>query len=177
MGGPRSGRNASQARITLMKRLLLAGVAGLLLVGCSSDPYYGGGGIDKSTGGALLGGVGGALLGSQIGGGSGRLVATAGGTLLGAFLGHSIGQSLDRADRSYAGQAYQQAQRAPVGQSISWNNPQNGNYGTVTPVRDGRGTSGEYCREFQQTIVVDGRPETAYGTACQSPNGSWRVVD
>ena len=34
-----------------------------------------------------------------------------------------------------------------------------------------------YCREFQTTIVVDGQPQDAHGTACQQPDGSWQVVN
>ena len=34
-----------------------------------------------------------------------------------------------------------------------------------------------YCREFQTTIVVDGQPQNAHGTACQQPDGSWQVVN
>jgi hypothetical protein len=33
------------------------------------------------------------------------------------------------------------------------------------------------CREFQQTITVGGKPQAAYGTTCQQPDGSWKVVD
>ncbi|MBY0458639.1 MAG: hypothetical protein K2V38_14970, partial [Gemmataceae bacterium] len=36
--------------------------------------------------------------------------------------------------------------------------------------------SGSYCREFQSSGVVAGRMEQLYGTACQQPDGSWRVV-
>jgi hypothetical protein len=36
---------------------------------------------------------------------------------------------------------------------------------------------GSYCREFQTTIVIDGRPENAFGTACLQPDGSWAVVN
>ena len=32
------------------------------------------------------------------------------------------------------------------------------------------------CREFQQTITVGGRTETAYGTACRQPDGDWKIV-
>src|SRR5215471_20055041 len=34
-----------------------------------------------------------------------------------------------------------------------------------------------YCREFQTTIVVDGHPQDAHGTACQQPDGTWQVVN
>lgn len=32
------------------------------------------------------------------------------------------------------------------------------------------------CREFQQKILIDGKEQSAYGTACRQPDGSWRVV-
>ena len=38
------------------------------------------------------------------------------------------------------------------------------------------GRSGTYCREFQTSGLVGGRMEQLYGTACQQPDGSWRVV-
>jgi hypothetical protein len=40
-----------------------------------------------------------------------------------------------------------------------------------------RSGDGSYCREFQTTIVIDGRPENAFGTACLQPDGSWAVVN
>ncbi len=131
----------------------------------------------KQNVGTILGGIGGAVAGAQFGKGSGQLAATAAGTLLGAFIGSEIGKSLDRADRQAMSQATEQAQRAPIGETISWNNPDSGNHGSVTPVRDGRTDSGSYCREYRQTVVIDGRSEEAYGTACQQPDGSWRVVN
>jgi hypothetical protein len=32
------------------------------------------------------------------------------------------------------------------------------------------------CRKFQQPIKLDGRSIMAYGTACQQPDGSWRII-
>ena len=61
-------------------------------------------------------------------------------------------------------------------ETVRWNNPESGNYGTVTPTRDGYSSAGRYCREYQQTIVVNGRNQTGYGQACQSPDGSWEIV-
>lgn len=37
--------------------------------------------------------------------------------------------------------------------------------------------NGPYCREFQTTIVIDGRPQSAHGTACQQEDGTWAVVN
>lgn len=125
-----------------------------------------------TLGGAAVGG----LLGSNIGKGSGRLAATAAGVVLGGFLGSEIGASLDKADRIALGNAETRAYAAPVGQQITWNNPQSGNSGTITPVRDGYANNGAYCREFQQTITVGGQKQQGYGRACQQPDGSWQIV-
>lgn len=122
--------------------------------------------------GAILGG----LAGSQIGSGSGRLWATGAGVLLGALVGSDIGRSLDSADQAAAMNAQSRAYQAPIGETVTWNNPNSGNHGTYTPTRDGYSSSGRYCREYQQTIVVGGRQETGFGQACQTPNGDWEIV-
>lgn len=33
-----------------------------------------------------------------------------------------------------------------------------------------------YCREFTQVVDIGGRAESAYGTACMQPDGSWQIV-
>lgn len=131
----------------------------------------------KQTAGTVLGGVGGAVVGAQFGKGTGRVAATAAGTLLGAWLGSEVGRSLDTADQQAMASATNKASAAPVGETIYWNNADSGHSGTVTPIRDGRSASGEYCREYRTTVVVDGRTEQAYGTACQQPDGTWKTVD
>ena len=122
--------------------------------------------------GAVIGGI----LGSQVGGGSGQNWATGVGVLVGALIGSDIGKSLDSADMAYANQANTQAHSVPVGEPISWNNPESGNSGTVRAVKDGYSASGSYCREYQQTILVGGQEQTATGTACQKPDGNWEVI-
>ena len=159
-----------------MKKFLLTLVAVSTLGLAACDPNTGTFQMNKQTMGTGMGAVVGGLAGSTMGKGSGQLWATGAGALLGALAGSSIGASLDKADLAYANQASMQANTAPIGQSIQWNNPQSGNYGVVTPVRDGRDTSGRYCREYQQTITVGGRKQSGYGTACQSPDGSWEIV-
>ncbi|MCF8495883.1 MAG: glycine zipper 2TM domain-containing protein [Alphaproteobacteria bacterium] len=128
----------------------------------------------------ILGGAGGAvvggLLGSQVGGGSGQLWATGAGAVLGALAGSEIGRSLDKADMVYAQRAHQQAYTAPIGETVRWNNPDSGHYGTVTPTRDGYSSSGRYCREYSQTVYVGGKQQQAYGQACQQPDGTWEIV-
>ena len=147
--------------------------ASLLLVACQQPGQpgnWGGGETVGTLGGAAAGG----LIGNAIGHGS------AGGTLLGVLIGGAagnlIGGAIDDNDRRRANAAAQSAYTAPVGQKITWNNPQNGNSGTITPVKDGYSQSGQYCREFQQTITVGGQQQQGYGTACQQPDGSWKIV-
>lgn len=35
---------------------------------------------------------------------------------------------------------------------------------------------GQYCREYTETVKIGNRTETAYGTACMQPDGSWQKV-
>jgi surface antigen len=144
---------------------------GLVLAGCEGNQMG-----QKQTVGTLGGAALGGLLGSQVGGGTGKLVATGLGVFVGGLLGSEVGKSLDKADRLAANQAYGKAQAAPVGETVNWSNPQSGHSGSYTPVREGTSTSGRYCREFQQTITVGGKTEQGYGTACRQPDGSWQIV-
>lgn len=151
-------------------KIALVALLALSLGACES---YG----QKETGGTLIGAGLGGLLGSQFGGGTGKLAMTALGVVGGGLLGNSLGRSLDRADQAYYSRASQQAAAAPIGETITWSNPQSGNYGTVTPTREGyQGTTGAYCREYQQEIVVGGQRQQGYGQACRQPDGSWQVV-
>jgi hypothetical protein len=36
---------------------------------------------------------------------------------------------------------------------------------------------GEHCREYQSSSTIDGRAQPTYGTACQQPDGTWRIVN
>lgn len=130
----------------------------------------------KQAIGALGGGALGGYAGSTIGSGRGRVVATAVGAVLGALGGGYIGQQLDQADRARAERTYQSAlESSPVGKSAQWNNPDSGNHGSITPTRTFE-KAGQYCREFQQTIVVGGKSQQGYGTACRQPDGSWKLL-
>lgn len=35
----------------------------------------------------------------------------------------------------------------------------------------------EYCREYTKNILVDGREEMSYGTACLQDDGRWRIMN
>ena len=154
-------------------KVAIVATAVMVLAACSSLEGQG----EKQIGGTLLGAAAGGLIGSQIGGGTGQLVAVGAGVLLGGLLGSEIGRSLDKADQAYAAQSYQNTlETTPTGHTSTWVNPDSGNQGSFTPVRTYQADSGEYCREFQQTITVGGQTEDAYGTACREPDGTWRIV-
>jgi len=157
-----------------MKKLILMTVLiGSLSLGACEGMQSAG---TKEKVGTVVGAVGGGLIGSKIGNGSGQLWATAVGTLIGTMIGNEVGKSLDKADIAYARKAEEKAYNAPLNQQISWNNPESGNYGTVTPVRDGETATGDYCREYEQTIYIEGRAETGVGVACQRDDGKWEVI-
>lgn len=132
---------------------------------------------NKEQTGTVLGGVIGGVLGSNVGEGKGQTAAIIGGTMLGAYFGNSIGTSLDRADQTYMHRAQNTAYSTPVGHQINWHNPQSGHSGSIVPVREGTSVRGEYCREFKQTVYINGQPTEAYGSACQRRDGSWQIVN
>jgi len=125
------------------------------------------------VGGAILGGV----LGAQVGDGTGQLVAVGAGAVLGGLLGSYVGRSLDQQDQQQMAQTTQYAlEQQPDYATSSWVNPNSGHSGTVTPQATYQDNSGQYCREFTQTVTIDGRRQEAYGTACRQPDGSWKIV-
>lgn len=152
--------------------LMCITVLSLTIAGCQADSWG-----TKQTVGTGVGAVAGGLAGSQFGKGSGRLWATGAGVLLGGLAGSSVGQSLDQSDRMAMQSAQQRAYRAPIGESVYWNNPRNNHSGTYVATRDGISASGRYCREYQQIVVVGGEKQSGYGTACQQPDGSWEIME
>ena len=104
------------------------------------------------------------------------MAAVAIGALRGAYTGNEIGKSLVKADQLALTRASEEAQAAPIGRTIEWSNPKSGNSGSVTPTREGRHSdTGNYCREFRQTVTIKGKTEEAYGIVCRQPDGSWRI--
>ncbi len=120
--------------------------------------------------GTLFGAATGALIGNQFGHGGGRVAATVGGALIGGFIGNRIGKAMDDEDRRRAAEAQYAA--FENGQRADWRSP-NGHYGYVEP-RRAYVYNDMTCREFAQTVYIDGRPETMVGKACRAPDGTWR---
>ena len=126
---------------------------------------------------AVLGSLGGAAAGAGIaaiaGASSGWIVAAG---LAGGLLGGAIGHHLDNKDKELAAQAAARAfESNRTGQAASWKNPDSGNSGSVTPTRTYQASSGQYCREYRQDVVIDGELQEAYGTACRQPDNTWKI--
>lgn len=157
------------------KQFVAAGLIVALVAACSQNGGQDGG-VNKQDIGTALGAVSGAWIGSNVGKGKGNIAAIAAGTLLGAYAGNQLGASLDKADMAYYDKTSQNAlETAPVGRSTAWRNPDSGNSGSITPTRTYQTAQGSYCREFNQTIMVGGKKQEAFGTACRQPDGSWQL--
>ena len=99
------------------------------------------------------------------------------GGILGGALGNRIGAKMDRADRAKHERAtYHAMEHGRSYETTGCYNPDTGHRGEVTPEPAYQRDDGRYCREFQQTITVDGQPQRGYGTACSQPDGSWEIV-
>ena len=147
----------------------------VLLGGCAGDPYTGTG--PRENAGTLVGALAGAAIGSQIGGSTGsRIAAGVAGAAIGGLVGNRIGAALDDDDRARAYAAQMEAlESGPSGAPVNWRNPDSGRYGSVVPGASYQ-QAGNTCRSYTHTIYLDGRPQTARGTACRNPDGSWTPI-
>ncbi len=151
-----------------MKALVPVVLLATLLASCSGQVGT------KTAIGGLGGAAAGGLIGAAAGGGGAGIAA---GVILGGLLGGAVGNYLDQRDRQMQQQAASKAlETAPSGSTTAWRNPDSGNSGTVTPKRTYQTASGQYCREYQQTVTIGGKKENSYGTACRQPDGSWKIV-
>ena len=99
------------------------------------------------------------------------------GVSAGDLIGSPLATSLDRADRDALQAATANAlENSLPNQVLPWRNAASGNYGTVTPGPVQQVASGQYCRPFQQTIIVGGREQQGHGRACRQPDNSWHMV-
>ena len=150
-------------RGTIASAILMA----FVLMGCESTG-------PKTAVGGLGGAAAGGLLAAALGG---KGTGIAAGTILGGLIGGAIGNRMDAADQQKANEAASRAlESVPSGQSVAWRNPDSGNSGAVTPVRTYQTSTGQYCREYTQTINIGGEKHQSYGTACRQPDGSWKIV-
>jgi surface antigen len=154
-------------------RFYMIALMGATLAACAGDGVSG----PREETGTLLGAITGAVVGSQIGGGTGeRVAATVTGAMIGGLIGNRIGAALDDDDKKRAYEAQVQAlEYGEPGAPIAWRNPDSGRYGSIIP-GPAYDQSGRQCRQFTHTIYIDGKPQTARGTACRNSDGTWIAV-
>ena len=132
---------------------------------------------NKEIIGPLAGAAIGGLVGSQFGGGTGNKLAIGAGVVAGGFLGNKVGAALDCKDQQYHYDTTQSAlESQKTGQASTWSNPDTGHSGTITPTKTYTSADGMPCRDFNQTIYVDGKYEEVKGSACRQPDGTWKPV-
>ena len=149
-----------------MKKILVVSLSlSVLMTGCAN--------VTNEGVGTVTGGVVGGILGSQFGSGAGQVAAAAGGAIIGAYLGGRVGQYMDRQDKMEMQRALE---TAPVGQSVHWRNPDNGNQYSVKPMRTYY-VHEQPCREYVTHANIGGKKEQIYGKACRQADGSWKVAN
>lgn len=95
--------------------------------------------------------------------------------LAGGLIGGSLGAGLDQRERRRALEAeYRALEYTPAGQPVNWGEA-GGRRGEVmagAPYRVGS----QDCRQYTHTVDVNGRTQTARGSACRNSDGSWSFL-
>ncbi|RRJ85422.1 hypothetical protein D0544_03010 [Aestuariirhabdus litorea] len=86
-------------------------------------------------------------------------------------------KSMTPEDVTLANQALDSAlETQPSGQGSTWLNPQNNHSGSVTPTRTFRRQDGTYCRDYLETLAINGRYQQWRDTACRAADTRWIPV-
>jgi surface antigen len=153
-----------------MRRVLILAIVMLPAVLSACGPN------NKQGTGTVVGAVAGGAAGAAIGGRDNRIPGMAIGAVAGGIIGNQIGRSLDEQDRRIAANAeFQALEYGQAGAVTPWDNPQTQHYGQIVPGKPYQQGS-QYCRPYTHTIYVGGQPQTARGTACRNPDGTWQTV-
>jgi len=157
-------------RKSILRGCALVTLVAILTTGCATMEAN-----PKTTIGAVGGGTVGGLIAAAAGGNPAAIAAS---VIGGMLIGGMVGNLLDQRDKQMAAEAAHRAmETAPTGKPVAWQNPDSGHSGTVTPTKTYQTANGNYCRDYQAAVVIDGKQERATGTACRQPDGSWRVVN
>lgn len=149
-----------------MKKIVTLGTAVVMaagLVGCTPG--------NNIPGATIAGTAAGGLLGAALFHGSGAWIGILGSALVGGVVGNFVGKKMDENDRERMANA---VVTTPVGEEATWTNSHDVTY-TVRPIRQYHHHN-RYCREYQTTVTIGGQQKKAYGKACRTPDGQWKIV-
>jgi surface antigen len=122
---------------------------------------------------ASVGFIGLALAGCNAtvsGGPEASLAAPTGGGLAGGAIGKDLSSADQRAARAAE---YKALEYGRTGTPVAWKS--GSNHGEVVPGASYR-VNAYTCRDFVHTLYVGTQQQSARGTACRQPNGSWQPV-
>jgi surface antigen len=165
-----------------MKKTALIVATAVFLSGCVTTDQFGNPLASPYAPG--VGAVGGAAVSglacSNLGGGNGKVAIVAVCSALGALAGLGLGKTYS--NQATAGYQVQQQQfQYPQNYQRSYQSQMptqyNGREGTVEMSQKYYSPEqGSYCREWKHMGTIAGRRQQMYGTACQQPDGTWRIV-
>ena len=132
------------------------------------------GNCNREVVGTVMGGVIGGVIGNKTASRGNKTIGTVAGSLIGVVLGKEIGRNMDNADAQCTNQALE---RAPNGQTVTWDNPDTGNRYSVIPYETYRQDDGRYCRKYRAAINASSNTTKYYAdTACRSDDGVWETL-
>lgn len=126
----------------------------------------------NTPGSTAVGALAGGLIGGALFHGRGNVAGILASSLIGGSIGYLVGRQMDQQDRINMANAIVDT---PVNQQATWVNTSTNTTYIVRPVRDFHTDSGQYCREYRTKIQVGNEWKSAYGTACQQPDGQWQI--
>lgn len=131
------------------------------------------GNCDREVVGTVMGGIIGEANGNKPVSLDNRTLDTNAGSLISVVPGKEIGRDMDNADAQCANQALE---RAPDGQAVSWDNPNNGQRYSVVPYETYRQDDGRYCRKYTAAIQAGSITKYFGDTACRTDDGVWEKL-
>lgn len=97
-------------------------------------------------------------------------------SVIGGIGGSKIGFTLGAEERLTAANAeYRALEYGQSGAPVEWNDRGGSHHGSVVPGKPYQQGS-RYCRAYTHTVYGKDEPETAKGTACRDPDGTWKSM-
>ena len=89
------------------------------------------------------------------------------------LIGSTIGAKMDEVDQQCVSSVLEYA---PDQRQVLWRNPNNGLTYTVIATQTYQTDEGVYCRDYDASTVINGRPQAMQERACRQPSGTWSLA-